>query len=191
MDGTLADFAQAMLSQLRRLNPPGTDLTRALGDDVPDYIREQKRLIKRQPGFWRELPELWLGMHFLRKLRNLGFEVHVLTNGPGRNSLAWAEKLEWCREHLPEDVQVTVTQDKGLVYGRVLVDDFPPYITRWLDARPRGVVVMPAHAYNEGFTHERVVRVTEETRNHSRPFLLAARDRRPGEPLVIQHESPD
>ena len=72
--------------------------------------------------------------------------------------MAWGEKLEWCRLHLPEDVQVTLTEDKGLVYGRVLVDDWPPYVLRWLEWRKRGLVIMPAREWNEGFEHRQVIR---------------------------------
>jgi hypothetical protein len=53
---------------------------------------------------------------------------------------------------------VTITHDKGLVYGAVLVDDWPDYILKWLEHRPRGLVIMPAHDHNAGFTHHNVVR---------------------------------
>jgi hypothetical protein len=82
----------------------------------------------------------------------------VLSRGPRTNSVAWGEKLEWCRINLPEDVQVTLTEDKGLVYGRVLVDDWPAYILRWLEWRKHGLVIMPARDWNIGFEHRQVIR---------------------------------
>tara|TARA_Y100000310_G_C20512920_1_gene729762 strand:+ start:436 stop:588 length:153 start_codon:yes stop_codon:yes gene_type:complete len=48
---------------------------------------------------------------------------------------------------------MTITEDKGIVYGKVLVDDYPCYIKRWLENRPRGLVIMPAHSYNRDFEH--------------------------------------
>ena len=39
-------------------------------------------------------------------------------------------EAQWCQHHLP-GVPVTITMDKGLVYGKVLVDDYPPYVERW------------------------------------------------------------
>ena len=44
------------------------------------------------------------------------------------------------------------------MYGKVLVDDWPEYISRWLKWRPRGLVIMPASQSNAGFTHPQVIR---------------------------------
>jgi len=54
--------------------------------------------------------------------------------------------------------QVTITMDKGLVYGRLLVDDYPDYVSAWLRWRKRAFVIMPAHPWNEGFAHPQVYR---------------------------------
>jgi hypothetical protein len=59
---------------------------------------------------------------------------------------------------LGPDVDITITRDKGLVYGLVLVDDWPKYILRWLKWRPRGLVIMPASTSNEKFKHPQVIR---------------------------------
>ena len=113
--------------------------------------------MRRQPGWWRNLPRLKLGFDMLAELRALSFEIHVLTKGPLGTPSAWTEKLEWCQQHLP-GVPVTITMDKGLVYGKVLVDDYPPYVERWLTWRPRGLVVLPAQPWNAGFTHKNAIR---------------------------------
>jgi len=68
-------------------------------------------------------------------------------------------------------VQVTLTEDKGLVYGKVLVDDWPPYIERWLTWRPRGLVIMPARRWNATFTHPQVLRY-EFGRNDGIIYLM-------------------
>jgi hypothetical protein len=116
------------------------------------------------------------------ELRALGFELHVLTKGPRSTPNAWSEKVEWCADHLP-DANVTVTGDKSLVYGRVLVDDWPPYFTRWLEARPRGLVVCVAHPWNEGFSpggpqaHANVLRYDGANREELRRRLARAYER--------------
>jgi hypothetical protein len=67
--------------------------------------------------------------------------------------------VEWCNKYLKEYIKgVTITNDKGLVYGKVLVDDFPDYIISWLKHRPRGLIIMPAHDFNKDFKHPNVVR---------------------------------
>jgi 5'-nucleotidase len=56
------------------------------------------------------------------------------------------------------DASITITEDKSLVYGRVLVDDFPPYVDRWLKWRKNGVAIMPAAKYNETYIHPNMIR---------------------------------
>ena len=59
----------------------------------------------------------------------------------------------------PDDVKhIHITQDKSVHYGKVLVDDYPGYIEAWLEHRPRGLVIMPAHDHNKDFVHAQVVR---------------------------------
>lgn len=156
LDGTLADFDGAMRRDLQGCLPDGFLLPRMLGYDTDEpWLERLKKTIRRQPGWWRALPKFPLGWDVLTEARVIGFDVQVLTKGPASQPSAWAEKVEWCREHLP-DVPVTITPNKGQVYGRVLVDDWPPYIEAWLNARPRGLVVMPAHPWNDEAFAERM-----------------------------------
>lgn len=157
MDGTLADYDGQMRQDLLPVMNPA-EVFPALGpnDDLP-HIEARKNLIKRQPGWWRKLPKLADGFHILDVLRALDFRLMILTKGPYSTTAAWTEKVEWCREHVP-DAQVSIVEDKGLVYGKVLVDDWPPYIIRWLEWRPRGLVVMPDRPWNQGFKHPNVLR---------------------------------
>jgi 5'-nucleotidase len=159
MDGTMADFDGAMLNALERIASPGEPAL--IGPDgryadLP-HIRSRRRLIRNQPGFWRSLPTYAPGFEILRELKALKFRCHVLTKGPARESAGWTEKVEWCRAHLP-GVPVVIAEDKSLVYGRVLVDDWPEYYQSWLKYRPRGLVVVPAHPWNVGESHPQTVR---------------------------------
>jgi len=159
MDGTLVDYDGPMQADLNRLRHPEEPPYAAHPGGHPAYIEARMDAIKRQPGWWRGLPELALGRLIVDELRMQGFVIHVLTKGPHRTTSAWMEKVDWCREHFP-DASVTITEDKGLVYGKVLVDDWPPYVQRWLEHRPRGFVIMPAQPWNEKFTHPNVLRFT-------------------------------
>ena len=111
------------------------------------HLEARRKLIQAKPGFWRTLPKHHLGFEIVEDLRTLGFSLHVLTKGPGATAGAWTEKFEWCRINIP-DAEVTVTQNKALSYGRVLVDDWPPYFLPWLKHRPRGLVVCVAQPWN-------------------------------------------
>jgi len=159
MDGTTCDLDSVMSQALFRLASPNEPVVEHRGptDDDEDWLDARKSLIKKQPGFWRNLPPYPPGMRVYQLLLKLGFRVHILTKGPFNTTSAWTEKVEWCREHVPE-ASVTITEDKGLVYGKVLVDDWPPYVKRWLEWRPRGLVIMPAWPWNADFTHPNVIR---------------------------------
>lgn len=152
MDGTVTDFHNALEH----------DLQRVLGADRDkvslETLENIERLIKSQPGWWRELEPIQLGLGIVQTLEDIGFKLMVLTKGPVYSKNAWTEKVEWCADHLPH-ADVTITHQKNLVYGKILIDDWPPYIERWLEWRPRGVVIMPAQSWNANFTHPNVFRV--------------------------------
>jgi 5'-nucleotidase len=157
MDGTLVDFDGAITRDMRKIQHPSEVPFLRETEDVDRYIDERLNLIRRQPGWWRNLPRFALGWDILGEAQRIGFDITVLTKGPYNTTSAWTEKVEWCRRELPE-VKVTITEDKSTVYGRVLVDDWPSYVDPWLEKRPRGVVIMPAHRWNADYKHERAFR---------------------------------
>jgi len=148
MDGTVADFDGAMRRELALLRAPGEPETHdeTIYEDVP-HIKVRRRLIKGRPGFWRNLEPIQRGMDLVTALQWLGFGIHALTKGPRSTPVAWKEKVEWCVEHLP-DAMITLTEDKSLVYGKVLADDWPAYYRPWLAHRPRGMVIVPRQPWN-------------------------------------------
>lgn len=145
MDGTLADFATSMQQKLVELRSPNedpeTDFT-----DAP-FIKARRRLIKSLPGFWRDLAPIQLGFQLLEEAHAQRFWCQILTKSPHKIPLAAAEKIEWCTKHVP-DLPITLSDDKSLVYGKLLCDDWPEYIERWLAWRPRGLVIAVAQPWN-------------------------------------------
>ncbi len=150
MDGTVADFDKSMKLWLNLIRGPGEDpqLDDTAYEEL-EHMKYRRRLIKAMPGFWANLSRIESGFEIIGVLRALNYKLHVLTKGPAKSVGAYSEKVQWCREHLP-DVPVTISDDKGLVYGRVLVDDWPVYIKRWREWRPRGYVVAVAQPWNVG-----------------------------------------
>lgn len=186
LDGTLADYDGAMAAELAALRSPGEPPVAWTRENEPPWIKARRNLIAIRPGFWHELRPLACGFEVYRMLLELGFETHILTKGPTSKSAAWSEKVTWAREHTPESM-ITITEDKSLVYGRVLVDDWPEYVKPWLEAHRRGLVVMPAQSWNEDFRHPRAVRYGGMAGEAAslRALLQAARDRKDGEPLIV------
>lgn len=158
MDGTIADYDAAMRRDMRLIQASTEEpWVRETLKWEPEHIKARMDMIRRQPGWWQSLEKYPPGFEILSIAKELKFLCHVLTKGPKNATNAWTEKALWCRTHVP-DLPITVTQDKGMVYGKILVDDYPEYVMRWLEWRPRGLVVMPAHPWNNGYTHPNVLR---------------------------------
>jgi|WetSurMetagenome_2_1015567.scaffolds.fasta_scaffold289612_2 5'-nucleotidase len=175
LDGTLADFDSAMRANMTMLASPGEpDWNPDAEEEEPRHIKFRRRMIKSVPGFWLGLGRMSDGFELLRMAKTVGFNIVILSRGPSQNPLAWKEKIEWCRLNIPYEHSVTLTEDKDLVYGRVLVDDWPPYIRGWLAHRPRGMVIMPGRTWNKGFVHPQVYRYVQETAEATEMTALLA-----------------
>ncbi len=157
LDGTLADYDAAMLRDLNAIRCPSEPLeTIPHSSDIP-YMKARAKLIRSQPGWWVNLAPLKKGFDIVGLLKKYKFTLHVLTKAPHSVDAAWTEKVLWCKNHLP-DTDITITQEKGLVYGKILVDDWPPYVMEWLKYRPRGLVIMVEQRWNKDFNHSQVIK---------------------------------
>lgn len=162
LDGSAADFDSAMRREWAKISSHDDPYPLERTNE-PYYYTARRDLIKSLPGFWSGLEPLRTGMLIKQALERHGFQIHVLTAGSLGHPPCWMEKIEWCNEHLP-NIPVTITRNKGLVYGAILVDDWLPYIDSWLKHRPRGLVICPAQPWNASLTslsHPQVYRVSE------------------------------
>lgn len=147
LGGTLCDCNVRLRDCLARLDRAHDPIAGASRDEDADESR--RRRVMGAPGFWRDLPPLAVGFELLEMVRELGFRVHVVTKGPHDSPAAWADKVSWCRQHLP-GVPVVVTDSKTLVFGHVLIDDWPPYVDEWQRQWPAGLAVVPIQPWNDG-----------------------------------------
>lgn len=141
---TLCDVNSALREGLARLN-----CGQSTSDDSAEVLEAKQRMVMNAPGFWRELEPLPCGFELLELLRAEGFDIYVLTKGPRDAPHAWAEKVQWCRTHVP-DLRVVVTDEKAIVFGHVLVEDWLPYIESWQRRWRSGLAVVPARPWNAG-----------------------------------------
>jgi len=144
---TLCECTPALGAALQRLRQPGERQEDEALVPLPAYLETRRRHVMSAPNFWRDLPPRGPGLELLALLRDVGFRVHVLTKGPRDAAHVWAEKVAWCREHVP-GVPVTVTDDKARVHGHVLVDDWLPYVEDWQLQWPDGLAIVPAQSWN-------------------------------------------
>lgn len=187
LDGTVADYDGAMERDLAPLRSPGEEgpvVIHGSKEEMPDYYRARVKLVRNRAGWWKHLGRLDDGFRVVDMMRRIGFEIHVLTKGPKTSPNAWTEKVCWCQKHMPGDL-VTISSDKSMVYGRVLMDDWPPYVVDWLKARPRALVIMPDRPWNHGFTHDRVVRYFGDNDDAVFSALKLAFNRKDGESVHL------
>lgn len=176
LDGTLCDYEKTLVADLNELASPGEPVcTEVPKDDAPQYLRNRANIIRASETWWANLPTFELGMTIWRMAEELGLPRMILTQGPKRNPFAWSGKKMWVDRHLGDEVDITITRDKGKVYGKILVDDWPAYILKWLQWRPRGWVIMPASNSNVTFTHPQVIRYdgSKESYNRVRTIMEA------------------
>jgi 5'-nucleotidase len=174
LDGTLCDYDSALIKDLNLIrSPKEEELTSLPHIHIPPYIQKRIDMICDNEDWWLTLQPLPLGIWLLESARLMGYRIMILTQGPKRNPYAWSGKKKWIDLHLGNHVDVTITRDKSLVYGKVLVDDYPGYIERWLKWRKNGLVLMPANDLNLKFEHPQVIRCrdTEESRLDARRAL--------------------
>jgi hypothetical protein len=162
LDGSLADYAGQLKQDLSKvLNKTDLDKLNELGIWAVDDLEPFKsliRLIRHQPDWWKNLKPITDGLDIFNLSDKIGFENNILTKGPKHYPQAWKEKVEWCQWHLGQDIDIHITSDKGMVYGKFLYDDYPDYMLRWLSRRPRGLGIMPVNDFNWNFSHPQVVK---------------------------------
>lgn len=159
MDGTLCDYDKGLKTELEKLRSPEEPIFKLPArDNAPDYIKARRNLITANANWWANLSKFTLGFDIWDLAEQLEYQRMILTQGPRKNSNALSGKKMWIDKNLGQDTDYTITRKKGLVYGKVLVDDYPEYIERWLKWRKRGLVIMPASIENKDFKHPQVIR---------------------------------
>jgi len=192
MDGSLADYDGGLLRGLLPLAGPGEEPLTLWNlremDRKYAFVRARRKLVQAQPGWWRNLEPLEMGFRIFHLATELGFNNQVLTKGPSQSAVAWMEKKEWCTKHLGKDVDVHIVSNKSGVYGKVLYDDFGPYVAGWLRWRSRGLAIVPVdrdrNEFHEVHEHPNVVLWdgSEESFEKVRAALVSVKNRESGQP---------
>lgn len=176
MDGTLCDYDRALAESLEKMRAPSEPECKSFRN-APEYLIRRMDIIRSFESWWKNLPRLKLGWDILEIAQSLDFRIVVLTQGPRKNPAAWSGKKKWIDRNLGEDTDIIITRDKGLVYGKVFVDDFPEYVERWLEWRKNGLVIMPANESNKNYHHKQVIRYNGNNYEQVSLAMKQAKDR--------------
>lgn len=164
MDDTLFDHNGQLerdLEKLRKSREPHAEVYAI--NRLPDYLIKRTREIRAPKEWWANLPKFQLGWDLWDLAGDLGLKREILTKASLKNPNMWLGKVECIIKHLGTNIPLTITSsEKSRHYGKILVDDYPPYVLGWLQHRPRGLVIMPAHPYNAEIKHSQIVRYTGE-----------------------------
>lgn len=184
MDGALFDHDEALRRDLLAISSPeeikhfNLHECNLRGLENFQYMKNRINLVHMRPGWWRNLSIYQPGWDIYDVAREIGFCCKILTKGPSSKPQAWTEKVEcvyqWFGQDMPIDI---VGSHKRGTYGRVLVDDYPDYMVKWLEHRPRGLGIMPVHDYNKDFNHPNVVKYDGDNIDEVRRAMQAAFNR--------------
>jgi hypothetical protein len=160
MDDTLFDYLGSLRKELEKIRAPNEPEIILNFQKLPQHIKNRIGLITGYESFWSEMPKFQLGWDVFSIAEELGYSNVIATKGPAKNPVAWSGKKKCITEHLgPFCGLVEVNnQDKNLIYGHILVDDYPDYVGPWLSVWKESWAILPAHEYNKDYKHPRAIR---------------------------------
>lgn len=143
--------AAAGIPRASRGEQRGWDLNEGLGPRQRAVVKE----IMTRPGFYAQLKPIPGAKAAIRRLREAGHSVHIVTAPYLSNSTCASDKLAWIGKHLGHDLPAltVITNDKTLVRGDILVDD-KPVITGSLE--PDWQHVYFTQSWNQGLPGPRI-----------------------------------
>jgi 5'-nucleotidase len=157
LDSTIADHDAQLEKDLKKMSSPEEIILLDKWREkkrAPSYMFQRMKVIRNNVEWWENLPVIEKGMELVEIMQSIGFRIVILTQGPRANSHAWQGKVNWVNKHLGEKIDITITRDKSMVYGKVLYDDYPPYVDSWLTNRPRGLAILNSYSYNQHYKNK-------------------------------------
>jgi hypothetical protein len=161
LDGVLANYEGGVENSVK-INWKGEVPENLDSEDISQELKQKIREWRTEKGWWFKLKPIQSGIELVKICKKIGFRIHILTQVPKDSINAWSEKYEWCERYIkPIDPEYTLSitrGGKGLHYGRVFVDDWPPFMESWINHRPRGVGIMPDKFCNKDYSHKNIIK---------------------------------
>lgn len=112
-----------------------------IGSDVKRYLDD--------PGLYKRLEPYPGAVAALKRLHDDGHEIDIVTS-PSPHEQTAADKIWWCRQHLPfiPEAHVNLVHKKHRFTCDVLIDDAPKHIKRFAKEQPGALRIAVAFPYN-------------------------------------------
>ncbi len=161
MDDTLCDTNGQRERDLRKfLSDESEIVTDYLSPKCPLHVKKLLREVISQPHWWENLPKMKDGFQLYDLMKSEGITIEILTKMPETYPLALWEKLVWCKKNTPEVDNINLTLKKRRYPGDILIDDWPSYVTAWLDYNKNGRAILPLREWNKDYQNPRAIHYT-------------------------------
>lgn len=156
LDDTLVDYTGGLIKSLNAKKSPFEPKYHSI---IPRNKKNKTLVeeIRNKNGWWQNLEKLEHGFNLYELAQKFNHDIYITTQGPNSSPNAWSEKFLWSKKETP-NAKLIITQNKSIINGDYLVDDYPPYLKDWLKTRKDAIAIMPVHSLNKNFFHKQVIK---------------------------------
>jgi hypothetical protein len=174
MDDTLCDTTSQKIREVEKYLPNEKNFSvNYCSPECTLQIRNLLRHTMSQPGWWQNLPKLNDGFELYDLMRSEGINIEIVTKMPETYPLALWEKLSWCKKNTPDADNINLTLKKRRYPGDLLIDDWPDYVTAWLDYNKEGRAILPLRKWNKDYKSPRAIHYNGENIEQVKSLIQA------------------
>lgn len=152
LDGIVVDLANSWLGVYNRAHGDSVTVHDLKSWEMADNVKAGHKVYDylSTPSLFLDAEPLPGSIEALRALHEKGHTIHIVT-APAKASQTAADKLEWCRRHLPflKRQQITTSHQKERILTDVFIDDSPENIRKHAAIWPHTKRIGIAWPYNE------------------------------------------
>lgn len=125
MDGVLADFQKKLMEKLLAKHSESEIQAITSLNTMAQFKDQYLKSFAKQPGFYRSLEPVDGAIEGWQKIIDLGYQPIICSSPLRSNPLCEAEKRDWLRQYLGDEVaeQAIIDKRKYLYDGFALIDD--------------------------------------------------------------------
>ena len=152
MDEVICDFLGELLGRYNELYQKAVTLEDVEHYDLTRSIGEEGRKIFLQAGFFDCLEPFPHALEVIRRLRDDGHDVVIVTNALGNPAVA-SDKCLWLQKHLPEMYphDIFIASRKEIIKADLIFEDSPAVLNSY-----PGIRVVMDRPYNREVKGHRV-----------------------------------